>query len=162
MPPLLRHQNPLHHPARSNRHHLQQPHKEPTPQPRSYWSHSTHEKWSLHAIRIATKTIQMRQTLNTTLTNIWASNTPGGVQTSASQPPDPHWKAFPNLILQVGFCVSALHWAVQNTKQHLFLIHAIAKVFTLSAFIYFFLFFSTPGKRKGKDRRLRNRYSRNC
>jgi hypothetical protein len=39
-------QNPPHHPARSNRHNLQQPHKEPTPQSRSYWStcHSTHEK----------------------------------------------------------------------------------------------------------------------
>ena len=40
-------QNPSHHLARSNRHHLQQPHKELTPQPRSYWStcmHSTHEK----------------------------------------------------------------------------------------------------------------------
>ena len=29
-------QNPSHHPVRSNRHHLQQPHKEPTPQPWSY------------------------------------------------------------------------------------------------------------------------------
>jgi len=38
--------NPPYHPARSNRHHLHQPHKEPTPQPRSYWStcYSTPEK----------------------------------------------------------------------------------------------------------------------
>ena len=45
--------NPPHHPARSNMHHLQQPHKKPTPQSRSYWFtyHSTH-KFSLHATNI--------------------------------------------------------------------------------------------------------------
>ena len=68
-------QSPSHHPARSNRHHLLQPHKEPTPQPRSYWStcHSTHEKTSLHAVRSATKIrYRWNETLNTTPTNIWA------------------------------------------------------------------------------------------
>jgi len=57
--------------------------------------HSTHEKWSLHAIRSATKA---DETLNTSPTNIWAilciSSTPGDMQASASQPPDPHWKAY--------------------------------------------------------------------
>jgi hypothetical protein len=39
-------QNPPHHPARSNRHHLQQPHKTPTPQPQSYWAtcHNINER----------------------------------------------------------------------------------------------------------------------
>jgi hypothetical protein len=33
--------NSPHYPTRSNRHHLQQPHKEPTPQPRCYCSRTT-------------------------------------------------------------------------------------------------------------------------
>ena len=52
------HPHPHPHP-----HPHQHPHKEPIPQPRSYGStcHSTHEKLSLHAIRFATKVIQMRR-----------------------------------------------------------------------------------------------------
>ena len=63
MPRLLGHCKPVCHPARSNRHLLQQPHKEPTPQPWSYWStrHSTYEKTSLHATRSAAWIIQIRR-----------------------------------------------------------------------------------------------------
>jgi len=54
-----------------------------------------------------------------------SSNTPGGVQAHAFQPSDPYWKAFPLFDLQVGSCCASLciHWVVQNTKQHIFLIH---------------------------------------
>jgi hypothetical protein len=53
MPRLLGHQNPSHHPFKSNRHQLQQPHKK--------IHSSTHEKLSLNAIRSAAKIIQMRR-----------------------------------------------------------------------------------------------------
>jgi len=51
-------------------------------------------KISLHAIRSATKIIQMKQG-NEYNPHKYMGNTPGGIQASASQPPDPHWKAFP-------------------------------------------------------------------
>jgi hypothetical protein len=38
--------------------------------------------------------------------HIYSSGTPGGVQASASQSPDPHWKTSLIFILQVGCCVS--------------------------------------------------------
>jgi hypothetical protein len=36
----------------------------------------------------------------------YLSNTPSGMQASASQPPDPHWITFLIFILKVGCCVS--------------------------------------------------------
>jgi hypothetical protein len=50
------------------------------------------KKLSLHAIRSATKIRQMRPDIENN-PHKYPSNTPGGVQASASQPPDPHWKA---------------------------------------------------------------------
>jgi len=47
------------------------------------------EKYSLHAIRSATKIIQMRQDIEHN-PHKSLSNDPGGVQASAFQPPDPH------------------------------------------------------------------------
>jgi len=64
-----------------------------------------------------------------------------GVQAPASQQPDLLQKALPLSILQVGYCVSYIHWAVQNTKQHPVLFMPV--VITLSAF--FFLIYQ--GKR---------------
>jgi hypothetical protein len=47
------------------------------------------KKLSLHAIRSTTNIIQMRREIEQTPKKI-LSNTPGGVQAFASQPPDPH------------------------------------------------------------------------
>jgi len=49
----------------------------------------------------------------------YLGNNPGGVQASASQPPDPHWKASLIFILQVGYCVSLhpLGGAEHNTTS---------------------------------------------
>jgi len=83
-------QSPSHHPARSNRHHLLQPHKEPTPQPRSYWStcHSTHEKIEPTCNQIRNKNHTIMQNMEHNPYK-YLSNTPGGEQTYAFQPPDP-------------------------------------------------------------------------
>jgi hypothetical protein len=60
---------------------------------------------SLHAIRSATKVIQqMRQDIEHN-SHKYLSNTPGGVQASASQPPDPHRNISLICTLQVGCCV---------------------------------------------------------
>jgi len=50
----------------------------------------------------------------------YLSNTPGGVQASAFQPPDPHWKAFLFLISSWDVVYLFTHWVVQNTKRTLF------------------------------------------
>jgi len=93
-------QNPSHHPARNNRHHLHQPHKEPTPQPRSYWSTCYRTHQSLHAIRSATKIIQMRRDIECN-PHKYLSNIPGSVQASASQLlHDPHWNVHSNFYSQ--------------------------------------------------------------
>jgi len=109
------------HPARSNRHHLQQPHKEPTPQSRSYWStrHSTHGKIEPTCNQIHNKhhTDETRQLTQPPkyLSNIFGAN--NGVQASASQPPDPHWKAHLIFILQMRCCVSAsIGWCRTQTN----------------------------------------------
>jgi len=47
------------------------------------------KKFSLHAIRSATKIMQIRRDIDYN-PHKYLSNTPGGVQASASQPPDPH------------------------------------------------------------------------
>jgi hypothetical protein len=47
------------------------------------------KKLSLHVIRSATKIIQMRRSIEPN-PHKYPSNTPGGVQASASQPPDLH------------------------------------------------------------------------
>ena len=60
-------------------------------------------KLSLHAVRSATKIIQMRRDIEHNPRK-HLSNTLGGVKASSSQPPDPHWQAFPTFILQVGCC----------------------------------------------------------
>jgi len=62
-------------------------------------------KSSRHAIWSATKIIQMRRDIEHNPYK-YLSNTPGGVQASASQPPDPHWKASFNSNLLVRCCVS--------------------------------------------------------
>ena len=74
------------------------------------------KKFSLHAIRSATKIMQIRRDIDYN-PHKYLSNTPGGVQASASQPPDPHWKA--PLILFCGWDVVCLciQWVVQHTKQ---------------------------------------------
>jgi hypothetical protein len=48
---------------------------------------------SLHATRSVTKIIHRRDVEYNP--HKYMGNTPGGIQASASQPPDPHWKAFP-------------------------------------------------------------------
>ena len=53
----------------------------------------------------ATKIIQMRQDIEHN-PHKYLSNTPSGMQASASQPPDPHWITFLIFILKVGCCVS--------------------------------------------------------
>jgi hypothetical protein len=54
----------------------------------------------------------------------YLSNFPGGVQASASQPPDPHWKTFRVFFSRWGVVCLCIHCVVQNTKQHPFQIHA--------------------------------------
>jgi hypothetical protein len=61
---------------------------------------------SLHAIRSASKIIQMRRDIENN-PHKHMSNTPGGVQASASQPLIPHWKA--PLILFSRWDVVSLH-----------------------------------------------------
>jgi len=63
------------------------------------------KRLSLHAIRSATTIIQIRQGVEYN-PHKYLSNTSGGVQASASQPPDPHWKSSLTCTLQVGCCVS--------------------------------------------------------
>jgi hypothetical protein len=66
-------------------------------------------KKSLHAIRSLANIIQIRQDIDEHNPHKYLCNTPGGVQVSASQLPDPYWKAFLVFILQVGSsrrCVS--------------------------------------------------------
>ena len=60
---------------------------------------------SLHIIKSASKIIQVRRDIAHNPKH-YLSNTPGGVQASASQPPDPHCKASSIFIPQVGCCVS--------------------------------------------------------
>jgi len=101
-------------------------HKKPTPQTRSYWStcHSVQETTKLTCNQIHIKK-HTDKTRHRTQPPQNSSNTPGGVQAHAFQPSDPYWKAFPLFDLQVGSCCASLciHWVVQNTKQHIFLIH---------------------------------------
>ena len=78
------------------------------------------KKLSQHAIRPATKIIQMRRDIE----HKYPSYTPGGVQASASQPLNPHWKASLILFSRRDVVCLCIHWMVQNTKQHRFLIHA--------------------------------------
>jgi hypothetical protein len=59
---------------------------------------------SLHAISFASKIIQMRWDIKNN-PHKYMSNTPGGVQASASQPPDPHWKLLLFFCTQTGCCV---------------------------------------------------------
>jgi len=54
-------------------------------------------------------------------THKYLSNTPGGVQASASQPPG-STEMLLLIILHVECCL-CIHWVVQNTKQHPFPIH---------------------------------------
>jgi len=67
------------------------------------------------------------------------SNTPGGVQGSASQPPDPHWETYLISFSRWNVVCLCIHWVVQNTKQHPFLTHA-GSVYTL---FFPFLFLSS-------------------
>jgi hypothetical protein len=80
-------------------------------------------KISLHAIRLATKIIQMRRGIKHNPCK-YLSNTPGGVQAPASQPPDPHWRTSLICTLQVGCCVSLHPLGSAETKQHTVLFHA--------------------------------------
>jgi hypothetical protein len=93
MPCLLGHSTTLHHPTRNNRHHLQLPHKEPTPQSQSYWSTclNARKKYNLQAIKSETSIVYqlMRRDIEHNPYK-YLSNTFGGVQASASQPPDPY------------------------------------------------------------------------
>ena len=89
------------------------------------------EKSSLHAIRSATKIIQMRRDIENN-PHKYLGNTPGGVQASASQPPDPHWKAFPLLFSRWNVVCLCIHWVVQK-KQNPFLIYA-SSVYTVCSF----------------------------
>jgi len=133
-------QNPSHHPAWSNRHLLQQPHKEPTPQPRSYWStrHSTHANtkptctvnWS------ATKSHRWNATLNATLKHIWEILLVC-VQVSASWHLIPTEKPFIFYYFDGMLCGSAsIGWCrTQNNirnSQSMLLVFAL-----LSAFLFF-------------------------
>ena len=67
----------------------------------------------------------------------YLSNTTGGVQASASQPPDPHWKPFLIVILQVERCVS-LH--PLGGAEHI--TTSFLNPCRGSVYIFFFLFFS--------------------
>ena len=81
--------------------------------------------------------MQMRQGIERN-PHKYLSNTPGGVQASASQPPDPHKKTrlFFSRWDVVCFCI---HWVVQNTNQHPLLVH-IDSVYTIWLRSYSFLF----------------------
>jgi hypothetical protein len=68
----------------------------------------------------------------------YRSNTPGGVQTSASQPPDPHWKASLILFSRWDVVCYCIHWVVQNTKQHHILFYAGSSVYTICFLISLF------------------------
>jgi len=57
------------------------------------------------------------------------SNIPGGVQASGTEL-DPHWKPFLILFSRWDVVCLCIHWVVQNTKQHPFLIHA-SSVYTI-------------------------------
>ena len=81
----------------------------------------------------------------------YPSNTPGGVQASASQPPDPHWKAFPLLFSRNDVVCLCNHWMVQNIKQHPFLIHA-GSVYTICVlFSFHFRSFHTLSHRRTNE-----------
>jgi len=70
----------------------------------------------------------------------YLSNTPGGVQASASQPPDPHWKLL--LLYSPGgvLCVSAsVGWC---RTQNNILSNSMQVVFTLPAFFFSISFFT--------------------
>jgi len=87
--------DPSHHPARSNRHHLLQPHKEPTPQPWSCWSicHSTQHSWLCAA-------------------------------SACTHSPDPPWKSSSVLSPGGMLCVFAsIGWCRTQNNIHPFLIH---------------------------------------
>ena len=132
-----------HHPARSNRHHLQQPHKEPTPHPRSYWStyhYSTHLKTKPTCNRTRQKPYSWDKTLNTTPTNIWATLL---IMCMLLPPNHLILTEKPLLFLSSRWDVVCLciHWVLQNTKQHPFLIQA-GNV-TLPAFFFFSSFWDT-------------------
>jgi len=80
---------------------------------------------SLHAIISATKVIQVKLDIQHNPYK-YLSNTPGGVQASASQPPTPPTEKLLLFIftLQVGCCVSLHPLGGAEHKQHSFQIHA--------------------------------------
>jgi len=88
---------------------------------------------SLHAVRSATKITRMRRDIDHN-PHKYLSNTPGGVQASASQPPDPHCSYF---ILQVTCCVSLHPLGGAELKTTSFPSFMLV-VFALSAFFFFF------------------------
>jgi len=88
----------------------------------------------LHVIKFATKIIQMRRDIELNLPK-YLSNTPGGVQASASQPPDPQWKPFLSIILQVGYCVS-LHPLGGAENKTISMLIVLTILILVSAFIF--------------------------
>jgi hypothetical protein len=115
--------------------------KEPwaTPQPRSYWStcHSTCETVEPTCNQIRNKIIQMRQDIEHNPYK-YPSYTPGGVQASASQPPDPHRKTSLICTLQVGWCLSLHPLGGAEHKTTSFPIHA-GGVYTTCVHFFFSL-----------------------
>ena len=123
-------QKPSHHPARSNRHpmkyniptchHLQQPHKEPTPQSQSYrpTCHSIHDiESTCNQICNKNHTDETRHDHNP---QNYQSNTSAGVLPGICLPTT--WsplKSLSSFVLQVGYHVSAsIGWCrTQNNIQ---------------------------------------------
>jgi hypothetical protein len=95
------------------------------------------KKLSLHAIRSATEIIQIRRDIEHNPHN-YLSDSPDGVQASASQSPDPHRKASLIFIFQAECCV-CLHPLGGAKVQHNILFYSVPVVFTLST-VFFFIF----------------------
>ena len=81
------------------------------------------KRLSQRAIKSATKIIPMRWNIEHNPYK-YLSNTPGGVQASVPNHLTPIKKLLLLLLSRWDVVCLCIHWMVQNTKQHPFLIHA--------------------------------------